>query len=136
MSRTVNRSVGRWLLMFLVLGGAILTMVVLFYKGAGGAIHNDAKATAFKQLIEIYLPLVTIMGAFFFSEPRSRRAKASDPSLQTLVFAAVLTASWTITPPALLYFTDYIEDFFQYLESVKLLGEAVAAGAVSFYFAK
>lgn len=130
---------GRAALMATALGGFVVSLTVLFYVARDGAVHPDGVKYGVKQVLEIYLPVLAIMGAFYFTGVGDGADAEHRSSTQSFVFAYVVSAVWLVAPPLLLGLTTWpVEGIFEFLndDSVGILGKTLAAGAVTYYFSR
>lgn len=137
LTRTVPISFGRVALMLAVLLSFLASIGLLFFISRGGAVHVSGITFALKELLEIYLPLLAIMAAFYFAEHAAEAPTTTSSSLESFVFAFSVTAVWIFAPPCLLALTQWpIEDIFAFLndDAVGLFGQTLAVGAVTYYF--
>lgn len=135
MNRDITSSKGRWSLMLIVLGSAVLSFVVLFVIGRGGAIAGEAARATVKELLEIYLPLIAMMAAFYFGQSKAQ-TNEHKTSIEIFTFAILTVGLWVLCPPILIYFGEAIEDVIETINILKPYGETIAAAAIAYYFAK
>jgi len=137
--QTISVATGRGLLMTVVLSNFLLSVGLVFYVGGGGAVHREGIMLALEELLEIYLPLLAIMGAFYFADYRSDEDSPRASLVQPFIFSLIIVSVWAFAPPLLLALTVWpIEDIFSFLNSdaVGILGKTIAAGAVTYYFSR
>ena len=130
----IKASLGRWALMLIVLGGFVFSVVSLFVLARGGAIHPDAVVDTLKSLLTLYLPLLTIMVGFYFSD--GGETAHNRISKEALFFSVAIAALWCVCPPLILIFGGPIESALAEIGAVATFGQTAATGAVTFYFAK
>jgi len=95
---SVTSSKGRWSLMLLVLGSAVLSFLVLFIVGRGGAIAGEATRDTINELLEIYLPLIAMMAAFYFGQSKTQTSE-SKTSIEIFTFVTLTVGLWALCPP-------------------------------------
>lgn len=135
MKKKVNSTTGRLLIMTMVIGSAVLAFIILFVIGRGGAIAGEGIGAVINELLEIYLPLIAFMTAFYFGQTRIL-SNDDKTSLETFVFSVLTIGLWVFCPPILIYFGEAIEDVLNTIHLLKPYGETIAAAGVAFYFAK
>ena len=131
-----NMALSRKVLLGTLVAGGALAFVTLTIVGRGGAISGSTAEAATKGLLEHYLPLLTIAGAFLFSDHRrSNRSRYFVSSTETFAFAFIVVAIWAMLPPLLLVLSDTVEGAFRQLDSFKIFGSSLSVGAFTYYFA-
>ena len=135
MSAGISSTKGRLALMALVLLTAIGAYATLFYLGRGGRIHPEQIRLSMRELLEVYLPLIVVMGGFYFGEASFTKGRGRETAAQTFAFAFIVTGLWVVSPIVFLLYA-FVEEAMRYLAIIKPFGESVAMGAVAFYFAK
>lgn len=135
MTKKIASSQGRWLLMLMVIGAAVISFAVLFFIGRGGAIAAETSKTTTKELLEIYLPLIAIMSAFYFGQDQPQFGEGKT-SIEVFSFSLLTVGLWVFCPPVLMYFGGAIEDILETLSLLKPYGETVSAAAIAYFFAK
>lgn len=135
MIKDIASSKGRWSLMLMVLGSTVLSFLVLFIVGRGGAIAGEAVRATINELIEIYLPLIAMIAAFYFGQAKLISTE-SKTSIEIFTFAILTVGLWVLCPPILMLFGGTIEDILETINLLKPYGETVAAVGVAYYFAK
>ena len=135
MNKNITSSRGRWSLMLLVLSSAVLSFAVLFFIGRGGAIAGEAARATIKELLEIYLPLIAMMSAFYFGQAQLQSSEGKT-SIEIFAFAIITVGLWVLCPPVLMMFGEAIEDIIETIDLLKPYGETIAAAAIAYYFAK
>ena len=130
----VSSKTGRLYLMAIVLIAFIVSLLLVLWLGREGGISYDTKRTALGKLAAFYVPLVTLMAAFYFGKGRETTFKTSVP-LEVFLFAAGIVTLWVITPIFLLAVL-FIEDVLTGLQTIKPYGDSVALLAFGYYFSK
>jgi len=130
----VSSKTGRLYLMITVLIGFIVSLIVVLWLGRDGGISYDNKKIALGKLAAFYIPLVTLMAAFYFGKARGTTLKTSVP-LEAFLFAAGIVTLWVITPIFLLVVL-FIEDVVIELQTIKPYGDSLALLAFGYYFSK
>ncbi len=126
---------GRLSLMLVVLISAILSFLTLLITGKIREIQSEAIMQAIKVLIEIYLPLITMMAAFYFGQniPRSEK---NQTSIEIFIFAIITVGIWVVSPIVLFILGGTIDNIIGIISLLKPYGETVAVAGVAYYFAK
>jgi hypothetical protein len=132
--REVSSKAGRLYLMGIVFIFFLSSLIVVLWLGRGGGISYDTKITAMGRLAAFYVPLFTLMTAFYFGRSKGRASDATVP-FDAFFFAAAIVTLWVITPIFLLM-TLFIEDVLTALERIKPYGDSLALLAVGYYFSK
>jgi hypothetical protein len=132
--RKVSSNMGRLCLMVVVFFFFLASVGVLLWIGRDGGISYDLKIGALGKLAAFYMPLLTLMAAFYFGGSRSKTLNAIVP-LEAFVFAVIVVTLWVIVPIFLLL-TLFIEDVAPALERVKPYGDSLALLAVGYYFSQ
>jgi hypothetical protein len=117
-----------------VLIAFIVSLIVVLWLGRDGGIDYDNKKMALGKLAAFYVPLVTLMAAFYFGKARGTTARTSVP-LEVFLFAAGIVTLWVITPVFLLVVL-FIEDVLVELQTIKPYGDSLALLAFGYYFSK
>lgn len=134
--RRHRTATGRWILMLLILASALLAHALLFFVSRGGRIHTEGVQSTVRALLDVYLPLLAIMAAFYFAETATARGRDQTVDLQILVFSVVVTAVWALAPVALLVFVPTVERMQEMLRTLEPFGQTAALAAVAFFFGK
>jgi uncharacterized integral membrane protein len=127
--------IGRRIILVLMLSGFILSFIVLWWIGRNGAISFEAAAPAIKVLMQHYLPLLAILGGFYFSE-RAFVDQGGDTSIETVAFALVVVGIWVLGPPILIAISQTIEGAMRLLDSGAIIGTSLVSACLAFYFSK
>jgi len=133
MRRTIPRAAGRWTLMLLVMGSALLSAAVL--SGMYAELNPSEQTDSVDALMTIYLPLVGVMGGFYLAEVHVD-LRQGGTSIETFAFAFLVVSVWVLAPPILLMRNFYIEDTLKLLKALRPWGDTIAALAVAYYFSK
>jgi len=112
----------------------VCSVLLLLWLGRGDGIAPHLKLSALGKLAGFYLPLLSLMAAFYFVGTAGRRRSATVP-IDAFVFAMVIVFLWVLIPLFLLSFL-FVEDFLVTIEKVKPFGDSLALAAVGYYFAK
>jgi hypothetical protein len=132
----VRTSIGRWTIMGIVSLAAVSSYLLLWYVGRGGAVSEAVRNPAMRSLVSIYLPLIAIMGAFYFGEEVGDGCIDRVTSRESYFFSLFVISLWTLAPPLFIFFSETVEMAFRAIDTVGAFGQTAAAGAVAFYFAK
>ncbi|WP_414158481.1 hypothetical protein ACMGG8_22910 [Pseudomonas sp. BNK-45] len=127
--------VGRRIILFLILLGFILSFVVLWWVGSGDAISPETNSSAIKLLVGHYLPLLAILGGFYFSE-RSVVDQGGNTSIETVTFALIIVGLWVLGPPMLIAVNSTIEGAMRLIDSGAVIGTSLVSACLAFYFSK
>ena len=122
--------------MALVVLSGVISFLALYYIGYGGAISEEGSKQAIKQLLAIYLPLITMMAAFYFGEPAQPGNQEKETPLESFLFSFVVVALWMFCPPLFVIFGVTIESTLRTIDSFLIYGETIAASGVAYYFAR
>lgn len=133
-SRVPSR-IGRLSLMGMVMLLFLCSVLSLFWLARGGRIHPDGRKIALVKLIGVYLPILSLMGAFYFGGDQNRR-RTSTTAMEAFAFALIVTSLWVIAPLFLLWCIGPIEDVLDHLEMIKPIGDTLTLAAIGFYFSK
>ncbi|HYN24257.1 MAG TPA: transposase, partial [Pyrinomonadaceae bacterium] len=133
--RTILSRTGRLWLMVIVFASLVSAIFCLFWIGRDGAIRSELKTEAIIKLLGFYVPLLSLMGAFYFGEKRRKRNATTAP-LESFIFALIGTAWWVLFPIFLLWFGGAIQEILALLERIKPVGDTVALAAIGYYFSK
>lgn len=135
----MKANVGRAIFMALVTSSFVLSIIIIFYEARSGGIHSQGVKFAIQQTLEIYLPILAIMGAFYFSGQEEDVEGNIKSPLQSFLFSFIVVATWVSFNPMLLLFSDWsIESIYSFLndDSIGILGKTVAAGSITYYFSR
>lgn len=127
--------VGRRIILVLILLGFIFSFMILWWVGRGGAISSETSSSAIKLLIGHYLPLLAILGGFYFSE-RAVVDQGSDTSIETVAFALIIVGLWVLGPPILIAISQTIEGAMRLLDAGAVIGTSLVSACLAFYFSK
>jgi hypothetical protein len=97
---------------------------------------EPVRLIAMRSLLDMYLPPVALMCAFYFGEKGTTDAKDRATSFESLLFSMIITGIWVVTPPFLIYFCQTVEMAMRSLDALKIYGQTTALAAVAFYFAR
>jgi len=111
---------------------ALITLSVI---ARDGAIHHDMLQTAYGKICSFYVPLLSLIGAFFFTRNKDEHSEAGT-SIEAFLFAIFVTSIWVVAPLLLLWLEVYIEYILADLEQVKPFGDTIALVAIGYYFSK
>lgn len=137
MNHNVRKSVGRWILMISTIGCSVMSVTLLFYLGRNGRIHPDMINSGINTMIGVYLPLFTIMAAFYLVDARKKIKEDSQYiKFEVFFFSTVLALIWIMTPPLLITAIAPIEEALQRIQALEKFGQTTAVGAITYYFAK
>jgi hypothetical protein len=131
----IQSLVGRRVLLALLLTGFLLSFAILAWVGRGGAISFQSAAPAIKGLLGHYVPLLSILAAFYFSEHAATDV-GSSTSVEAFVFASVVVAIWSLAPPVLIAAADTIQASMRILETLTVIGTSLTSASLVFYFSK
>ena len=106
----------------------------LLWIGRGGAISPDGNRRLIKYLLEYFLPLASIAGAFYYAERNTPRPPVTT-DLEAMLFALGVLAIWVLLPAAVFGLSETIESAMATMDIFKL-GNTLATAAVAFIYAK
>jgi hypothetical protein len=132
-TRIILSRAGRLWLMAVVVVFLVGAIACLFWIGRGEAIRSEMKTAALIDLLGFYMPLLSLMAAFYFGGRQPDRDDKASP-LDTFVVALVFTSLWTLVPMFLLLFGGTIEDILETLKKMKPFGDTLALAAIGYYF--
>jgi hypothetical protein len=112
----------------------LASLLLVLWLGRDGGISYDNKTTAMGRLALFYLPLFTLMAAFFFGKQGGRAPDTTVP-LDAFLFAAAIVTLWVLTPVFFLL-TFFIEDVITELPKIKPYGDSAALLGLGYYFSK
>lgn len=135
MGATISNRTGRLCLMVVVLIAFLMSMASLFWLSRGGAIHPVERQETMVKLVGVYLPLLSLIGAFYFGGSNKSK-QLSSLRTEAFVFAIAVTSIWVLTPVFFLWLENAIEDVVSDLDKVKLFGDTLALAAIGFYFSR
>jgi hypothetical protein len=135
MSGPVSSKVGRRTLLAIVLFSMVSAFLTLFVIGRGGAINQQNMATAIHQLLQLYLPPLGIIAAFYFAE-RSENGAHQSTTVDKLAFAVIIVAGWVLVPPLALAASPTYMAAFRLIDAFAPFGNALGSGAIAYYFSK
>ncbi|MEX2344748.1 MAG: hypothetical protein WD604_03985 [Balneolaceae bacterium] len=135
--KIISTRIGRLSIMSLILFSALISVIILFIEGSGGAISQHNKILALQNLVKFYLPLFAIMGAFYFAEKNHHLQKIErETSFEVFLFSFLAVLIWVIVPPSSIAFSESIQSSFVYIDSFRGYGDAIGLAAITFYFSK
>jgi len=133
MNKEIPSSTSRLYLVFAVVVPMIISAAVLVIKGSGGSLVGPAMIEAFKFLLEFYLPMISIISAFYFAE-NNTSILLKKTNLETFVVAIIIVSMWTFLPAFSLIISVTYQDAFALTQALKGYGDAICAAALVFYF--
>ena len=126
---------GRRFLLIAVVGGFLIALGVMFYLARSGAAAEDTMSLVIKRLLKVYLPLLVLMGAFYFSEKSSSNHPASNQtSIEAFFFALAAVSLWCALPTFLLFVSDTFDAALRLLDAFEIFGETISVAAMTYYF--
>ncbi|MDW8227911.1 MAG: hypothetical protein RMJ60_08960 [Anaerolineales bacterium] len=131
----IRATVGRRVLLGLLMAGFLLSFAVLAWVGRGGAISFQSAAPVIKKLLEHYIPLLSVLAGFYFSE-RATADQGTSTTTETLVFATIVTAIWALAPPILVGAADTVDAAIRILDMLTGVGTSLTSACLAFYFSK
>lgn len=134
MARIISSGTGRILLMGLIAVGFIGALLSLNFVFGDGAIGSKNYSSAFFKILGFYLPLLTLIGTFFFRE--NLGGTSVDTPLETFLVAIFMILIWVASPIFILLSVFYIEDVFDYIDKLIPVAQSLALMALGYYFAK
>jgi hypothetical protein len=134
MNYFVSTRSGRIWLLVITLTGFLLSITSLFWISRGGAISQVNRNNAASKLLEVYLPLLSLICAFLFGTKNTR--KKMHTSVEAFLFAVTVTFLYSFAPAFFLWFGEYIEDIVDLLMKAKPFGDVLVLAAIGFYFSK
>ena len=130
MKNRIRKSIGRWVIWISTIGSGLLSIIILLYVGRGGRIHNDMINFGIVKILEIYLPIIAIMTAFYFVGSRNGKANTSQyVSIEVFTFSVVISSLWIFLPPLMITFIIPIEHSFNLLQQFEKYGQTAAIAA-------
>lgn len=136
-NRTIPSRSGRLWLMGIVVTCLVVAIADLFWIGRDGRIRPDLKTEALVELLGIYMPLLSLMAAFYFGgslAPRSSRSIRTT-SFETFLVALIFTTLWALAPIVLMYEGE-MEAILATLRKVRPVVDTLALAAIGYYFSK
>ena len=91
---------------------------------------------ALDRLAKVYLPLLGLICAFYFSETGGGKGARKRTSVEAFSLAVIVTAAWAALPPVFLLFGETIDSAIRTINAVDLFGNTLAVSALAFYFSK
>jgi hypothetical protein len=133
-NRTIPSRSGRLWLMGIVVAFLVSAIAYLFWIGRDGGIRPDLKTNAVIELLGFYMPLLSLMAAFYFGGSQSHRSNRATP-FDTFLVAVIFTMLWSLAPIFLMS-DGGMEDILATLRKIKPVGDTLALAAIGYYFSK
>jgi hypothetical protein len=129
---------GRLILFFTILVGLLWCCLILLIYAHNGTLDlegGDGAKSAIEQLSAGYFPQLGIIGAYYFSERRTKETRR-HASREAFVFSLAVTIIATISPPIVLMSIKITADALGWIRQFAPFSQTIAAGAISYYFAR
>lgn len=136
MTRRVPTDMGRLFLMGIVMSGLILSLASLFWMSREGGIISEIRNYAIVELLKIYLPLLSLIAAFYFGEKKNDKQIVKTTPLDAFIFVLVITSMWSMAPMLLLWLGGPIEEVLEVMKNIKPFGDVIVLAGIGFYFSK
>ena len=136
MSKRISANLGRICLMSIVVLGLLVSLISLFWISCQGGIIIKTRNSTIVQLLKVYLPLLSLIAAFYFGEIKDHQHTLKTTAFDAFIFAIVITSIWSMAPMLLIWFGGPIEDALEVLENIKLFGDVIVLAGLGFYFSK
>ena len=119
MSQTISANKSRGYVMAIIGAGFLGALIALFASARDGAISDPNQLDALVKIIGFYLPLITIIGTFYFKDKFG--GTDSQISKPAFIFAALIILTWVLIPVLLLSFKQYIESILNWIDKINSL---------------
>jgi hypothetical protein len=126
---------GRLLMLITVLACFVISIMVVLYNSRGGRADEEEIKDACKQLGQIFIPFLTIMGGFKVAEHNISKTSPVQSSNAAL-YSLLILSLWSIAPIAILLWSDTLPQAIRFIRELSTILQGLAAGAIAFYFSK
>ena len=134
MDKTISSNKARLYVMAIIAIAFVGALIALFVSARGGAINDNNQLDALVKVIGFYLPLLAIIGTFYFKDKRG--GTDSEMTKSTFLFAVFIILLWVLIPILLLSFKQYIETIMSWTDKINALCVSFINMAVAYIFSK
>lgn len=119
MAQTISSNKGRIYIMAVIAIGFVGALTALFVSARDGAINDTNQLDALVKVIGFYLPLLAIIGTFYFKDKLGNTD--GEIAKAPYIFAFFIMTAWILIPILLLSFKQYIETVMSWTDKINAL---------------
>lgn len=134
MAQTISSNKGRIYVMAVIAAGFIGALAALFASARDGAINDPNQLDALVKVIGFYLPLLAIVGTFYFKDKLGETD--GEIAKAPYIFAFFIMTVWILIPILLLSFKQHIETVMSWTDKINALCLSFINITLAFIFSK
>lgn len=134
MAQTISSNKGQLYVMAVIASGFVGALTALFVSARDGAINDGNQLDALVKIIGFYLPLLAIIGTFYFKDKQG--VTDGEIAKARYIFAFFIMTLWILIPILLLSFKEYIETVMSWTDKINALCLSFINIVLAFIFSK